>query len=164
MNNVRRKVMITMGGGGYLWEALRLLDSMGDEFEYAYVTGSDCMVPPMFSGREVYIITTISTKSSPHWWQAFPKLILASMQSLGVIWKAKPDVIVGVAAPLSVPLAVAGKMFRKKVVFIESITRVAHPSLTGRILEKLRLADRIYVQWSGAVNLYKNALYMGSVL
>ena len=90
--------------------------------------------------------------------------MIATWQACAIVHKSKPDAIVGVAVPLSVPLAIAGKLFGKKVIFIESITRVAHPSITGRILDALALADRIYVQWSGSVNLYKNAIYKGTVL
>jgi hypothetical protein len=63
-----------------------------------------------------------------------------------------------------VPLCFWGKLAGKTTVFVESITRVKRPSLTGRILSRFRLCDRLFVQWPEAVKLYKGAIYDGAVL
>lgn len=160
----KTKVLITLEGGGYLWEARRLIDGLGDRVEYAYVTSNNCLVPPQFAGSEVYRLRAFSSKARPHWWQVLPRLLVATVQCCVAVLNARPDAVVGVASPTSVPLAIAVRLLGKKFIFVESITRVGHPSRTGRILERLGLVDRFYVQWPEALELYKSAIYKGDVI
>lgn len=158
------KVMITLTGGGYLYEAMALEKEISNIGEFCYVTANDCAVPSDFSGREVYTIPAVTTVAAPGKLQVARKLISAIAASISVLRKSRPDVIVAVGTSLAVPLAIAGKFFCVQFIFVESITRVTSPSTTGRILSLLRLADRIYVQWPESERLYRGAIYKGTVL
>ena len=57
----------------------------------------------------------------------------------------KPRVIITTGAGVAVPFAWLGRLFGAKVVYIESLTRIAEPSLSCRLIGPV--ADRIYVQW-----------------
>ena len=48
-----------------------------------------------------------------------------------------------------------------RVVYVESIARVATLSLTGKILYKARLADGFFVQWPKLTAAYPRAEYAG---
>jgi hypothetical protein len=52
----------------------------------------------------------------------------------------------------------------KRTVFIESVTRVRKPTLTGRIISGLRLADRFFVQWPHLARMYRRAEYTGRLV
>lgn len=54
--------------------------------------------------------------------------------------------ILSTGAGPAVPFALVGRFFfRMRVVFVETITRIERPSLTGSIM--YRLADDFYYQW-----------------
>jgi UDP-N-acetylglucosamine:LPS N-acetylglucosamine transferase len=55
--------------------------------------------------------------------------------------------------------AVLFKVFRKKIVYIESCSRFETRSLTGKYM--YRLADRFYVQNKDLLSLYPKAIYAG---
>jgi beta-1,4-N-acetylglucosaminyltransferase len=160
----RKKILITLTGGGHLWEAVTLRKSLGSSFEYCYVTGDDCMIPENLNNEAVYRISTFATISEQGVLKKCLKLFTSIKQSADVLLKTKPDILICVGTSLAVPLSVCAKFFGKKVVFVESITRVTKPTLTGRILSIFRLVDRFYVQWPEAVKCYKGAIYKGTVL
>ncbi len=57
------------------------------------------------------------------------------------------DLVVCVGCSHAVPMLLAGRLFRRKTTFVESITRVDKLSNTGRLVYHLRLADIFIVQW-----------------
>ena len=82
-------------------------------------------------------------------------------QSLSVVIKERPRVIVTTGAGLVVPLCYIGKLFGARVVFIESFCRVKEPSISGRIM--YRIADLFLVQWEENCAFFPKAEYAGSV-
>ena len=73
----------------------------------------------------------------------------------------KPDVILSTGAALAVPFFVVGRLRRKRLVYVESFTRVDHLSLSGRIVYPL--ADAFFVQWRKSAR-HRRMLYAGSVV
>ena len=53
------------------------------------------------------------------------------------------------------------KIFKRKIIFIESFAKVNSPTLTGKLVYKF--ADRFYVQWEEMKEFYPNALYEGGI-
>ena len=62
-----------------------------------------------------------------------------------VVRRERPDVIVSTGAALAVPFFLAGKLFRARLVFVESLTRTTSLSLSGRLVRPL--TDAFFVQW-----------------
>jgi UDP-N-acetylglucosamine:LPS N-acetylglucosamine transferase len=83
------------------------------------------------------------------------------LQSFLVFFKEKPDVIIANGGGVVLPLCYISKLFNKKIIFIESFSRVFEPSLTGRLINPL--ADLFIVQWERLLRFYKNAKYGGSI-
>ena len=87
------------------------------------------------------------------------------LRNLALAWRtvrdSKPDVIVSTGAALAVPFFVVGWLRRKRLVYVESFTRVHHLSLSGRMVYPL--ADAFFVQWSNNTA-PRRALYAGSVV
>jgi len=71
-----------------------------------------------------------------------------------------PDVIVSTGAALAVPFFIVGKLTHRRLVYVESFTRVNSLSLSGRLVYPL--ADAFFVQWP-RVRAPRGALYAGSV-
>lgn len=59
--------------------------------------------------------------------------------------REKPDVILTTGAAVAIPMCVIGKLFRKKVIYIESFARMTTPNKTGLLIYKF--ADLFIIQW-----------------
>lgn len=77
-----------------------------------------------------------------------------------VLRERDPTVIVSTGAGLALPFFVLGKLQRRKLVYVESITRVEKLALTGRLVYPL--ADSFFVQWESLGGL-RRARFHGSV-
>ncbi|MFQ6010410.1 MAG: PssD/Cps14F family polysaccharide biosynthesis glycosyltransferase [Candidatus Aenigmatarchaeota archaeon] len=88
--------------------------------------------------------------------------IITILQSFGIFLKERPDAVITNGGGLVVPMCYIAKLFRKKIVFIESFSRVKTRSVTGRVLYPI--ADLFLVQWRALLKKYgPKAKYGGSV-
>lgn len=71
-----------------------------------------------------------------------------------------PDVVVSTGAGLALPFFLLGRFQRRRLVYVESITRVEKLALTGRLVYPL--ADEFFVQWPG-VAARRRARFHGSL-
>lgn len=88
----------------------------------------------------------------------FPYNIL---KSLVFYMKLRPDVIVTTGAHTAVPICYIGKLFKKKIIFIETFARVNSTSMSGRLIHKV--ADVFIVQHPEMEKVYENAIYKGAL-
>ncbi|MGL6107360.1 PssD/Cps14F family polysaccharide biosynthesis glycosyltransferase [Romboutsia sp.] len=88
----------------------------------------------------------------------FPMNII---KSLILFIKINPDVIVTTGAHTAVPMCYIAKIFKKKVIFIESFARVNSKSMSGKLVNKI--ADLFIVQHEEMLDVYKNAIYQGEL-
>ena len=82
-------------------------------------------------------------------------------QSLGVFLRERPNVVISTGADTAISTCLIAKLFRRRVVFIESFCRIKGPSLSGRIM--YRLADLFLVQWEENLKFFPKAEFAGSV-
>ena len=75
--------------------------------------------------------------------------------------KERPDLIISSGAAVAVPFFLIGKMFGSKCVYVEVFDRVDKPTMTGRMLNGV--ADLFVVQWPEQLDVYKNAVDLGSI-
>ena len=75
------------------------------------------------------------------------------LRNLRLAWRTisavDPDVILSTGAALAVPFFVVGRLRRRRLVYVESLTRVNELALSGRLVYPL--ADAFFVQWREAV-------------
>ena len=87
------------------------------------------------------------------------------VRNLPLAWRTvrdrRPAAILSTGAALAVPFFLAGKLQRKRLVYVESLTRTESLSLSGRLVYPL--ADEFFVQWPAATR-RKHARYEGTVL
>jgi UDP-N-acetylglucosamine:LPS N-acetylglucosamine transferase len=77
-----------------------------------------------------------------------------------VLREQNPGVIVSTGAGLALPFFVLGRLQRRRLVYVESITRVEKLALTGRLVYPL--ATSFFVQWDSLAELPR-ARFHGSV-
>jgi UDP-N-acetylglucosamine:LPS N-acetylglucosamine transferase len=71
-----------------------------------------------------------------------------------------PGVVISTGAGLALPFFVLGRLQRRRLVYVESITRVEKLALTGRLVYPL--ADEFFVQWASLARL-RRARFHGSI-
>ena len=88
----------------------------------------------------------------------FMKLIFNEFK---IFRKEQPQMVISTGALATVPICIMAKLFRKKVIYIESFARTERPSLTGRIL--YHFADVFLVQWESLLKYYPKAKFIGAI-
>jgi len=93
-----------------------------------------------------------------------PRNVGNFFRNLRLAWRVlreqDPDVIVSTGAGLALPFFVLGRLQRRRLVYVESITRVEKLALTGRLVYPL--SNAFFVQWSPLSRL-RRARFHGSV-
>jgi UDP-N-acetylglucosamine--N-acetylmuramyl-(pentapeptide) pyrophosphoryl-undecaprenol N-acetylglucosamine transferase len=88
-------------------------------------------------------------------WQQFQALLRLPkgfFQALRIIWRFKPDLVIGVGGYASGPVALAAKVMRKKVVIHE---QNVIPGFTNRLLG--RVSDRVFVSFADTPGFFDRA-------
>ena len=89
------------------------------------------------------------------------RMIGNSLKTLKILISERPDVVISTGALATIPMCLFGKIFGKKIVFIESFAKVNSQTLTGKLVYKF--ADRFYVQWEEMKQFYPNAICKGGI-
>jgi beta-1,4-N-acetylglucosaminyltransferase len=89
------------------------------------------------------------------------KMIINTLKSLRIFLKEKPDMVVSTGVLATIPMCIITKIFKKKLIYIESFAKINSPTLTGKLLYKY--ADQFYVQWKELNRFYPNAIYKGGI-
>lgn len=97
-------------------------------------------------------------RQEKNWILKFLKNILKSWK---IFVKERPDVIITTGTMSVIPMCLIGKLFRKKIVFIESFAKITSPTLTGKLI--YHFADLFIVQWKELIKFYPNALFLGGI-
>jgi len=90
-----------------------------------------------------------------------PAFIKLFFKSMSILKKEKADCVITTGALMGYPVALAGKLMRKKVIYIESFARVDSASLTGRLIYPI--ADLFIVQWEEGLKFFPKAVYGGGI-
>ena len=123
--------------GGHWIQLLRIARPMEGHYEMVYIsTHPKCAI--MVEGQK-YCLTTDFSRSDA--W----KLVSAFLKAIKTIRKEKPDAIITTGAAPGLVYLLAGKLFGRKTIWIDSIANVNRLSLSGRIAALF--VSRVYTQW-----------------
>lgn len=131
------KILAVASDGGHWVELIRITKSLERDFSLCYVGTHNNQASSAGKNR-FYKISDFSRTDCY-------KFILVFFQSMRILIKEKPDVIITTgAAPGGVVVFVAA-LLRKRTIWIDSIANVNHLSLSGRIASLF--VSRVYTQW-----------------
>ena len=149
-----RYIVVGGGTGGHIYPALAIADALKDKYreaEILYVgTGSRTERRIVQSGKRNYIYTYKIVRAvglprplfSARLPLFFLNLLLGFMQSLFILGKFRPQIIIGTGGYATVPMILAARLAGIKVFIHE---QNATPGLANRVLS--RLVNRIGVSW-----------------
>ena len=153
-----KKILFISSMGGHLNELLQL-KSMFDKYNYLLITEkSDSTKQLKKKYNTKYLL--YGTKRNKILYPFI--LLINSFLSLIYFLIFRPDFIITTGAHTAGPMCCIAKIFRKKIIFIETYANISSQSKTGKIVYKF--ADLFIVQWPEMLNLYPNAVYYGGGL
>lgn len=155
MTNNKLKIVFAASSGGH-FEQLLMLKPLMEKYESILVTEKTGYGAGKLDVK-TYYVKQINRKELLF----IPKFIANGFKSLRIIIKEKPDVMITTGVLATIPLALLMKLFKKKLIYIESFAKVTSKTLSGKLLYKY--ADRFYVQWEEMLKLYPNAIYKGGI-
>lgn len=150
------KICFAASSGGH-FEQLLMLAPLMDKYKSFVVTEKTNYQIGKVQDRNTYYLIQINRKEKI--W--FLKFILNFLLSLKIFFREKPDIIVSTGVLATIPICLICKLFKRKLIYIESFAKVTSPTLSGKLLYKY--ADRFYVQWESMLKVYPKAIYLGGI-
>jgi len=147
-----KKVLIVASPGGHLMQMLALEPAWSDA-ERTWVTLRSTDVEYLLQDEDVIYGHGPTPRDIGNF---FRNLRLASR----ILREQDPGVIISTGAGLALPFFLLGRIQRRRLIYVESITRVEKLALTGRLVYPL--ADAFFVQWDSLSQL-RRARFHGSV-
>ena len=152
-----KKVLFISSTGGHLSELLQL-EPLFEEYNYSIITEktkSTLGLLKKYPKRVFYLVS--GTKS--HIISYVFKFSYNVLKSLYLFLKINPDVIVTTGTHTAVPMCYWGKLFKRKIIFIETFANSDTKTQAGSMIYPI--ADTFIVQWEAMLELYPNATYGG---
>ena len=145
-------VCIVSSCGGHLTEVRCFRRAYG-QVEHFYVLNDRAILPEDMIGRTFFV-----AHSERDW-----KIIVNLWEAWRILRKQRPKVLISTGAGPAVPFGIVARLLCSvRVVFIETITRVSSPSLTGRLM--YWIAHDFYYQHEGLARFFPRGRYYGSLL
>lgn len=150
-----KKICFIASSGGH-FEQLMMLKPIMDKYDSFIVTEKTSYLP-VKEVSKVYFLKQVNRHE-----KAFILIMIVNfMKTLKIFIKEKPDIIISTGALATIPMCLIGKLFRKKLIFIESFAKITSPTLTGKLIYKF--ADQFYVQWEEMLEIYPKAVFRGGI-
>ena len=157
--------MLVVGGGGFFNETIPFIKQLSTQVDVSLLVSKDLTKELVASIgiNQVSYIAPVTLRSRGRMGNILV-VFIAFIDAFKSLCKYNPTVVICVGSSLAIPVFFVSKILIKKTIFIESITRVDCLSTTAEILLKLKICDRLYVQWVELEYLSKKILYKGGLL
>ena len=158
-HRMNKIILVCISGGGHTEQACRVIKDLKDKFSFEYVVEKgDLRSMEKFHGEKIFKINR-SRKYGQNLFLSIPSQIKSLFNAFNIIRKTKAKAILSFGASFSPYLCLLGKINKKKIIFVESWSRVNSKSLSGKIT--YRIADLFFVQWEKQKQNYPKAIYVG---
>ena len=182
------RTLVVLGSGGHTAEMLRLLGGMnlhsytprvyvvaeGDKMSVDKVEKFESTTSRSTQGLESAAMSIQKVPRARQVMQSYITSIfstlVAVLYSFPIVWSAYPDLVLCNGPGTCIPVcfwAYAMKFFGladSKIIYVESVCRVEHLSLSGLLLYYLFMADSVFVQWPQLKKKYPRTLYIGRIV
>jgi beta-1,4-N-acetylglucosaminyltransferase len=174
------KTCFVLGSGGHTTELLRIVKTMGPQYSPRVYILADTDKMSETRVRETegekggvvnedYALFRIprSREVRQSYLSSFFTTLNSIAASIPIMFSIRPDVIICNGPGTCVPICILGALLdmflikKNLIVFVESIARVKALSLSGELLYRFRIADKILVQWQEQKDLYPRVEMIG---
>ena len=156
MRKRKPKVCLVSSCGGHFMELMQLLPLVEDK-KYYIVT-------------EKNVASTGAVIKHPHHY-----LVQQERDGLGFVFKfvwniilsfiyfmiEQPTTIITTGAGASYPTCIFARIFKRRIIYIESFAKLNSESMTGKMVYPF--ANYFFVQWPEMKKVYPNSVYSGTV-
>lgn len=150
------KVLFISSTGGHLNELLQLKELFNKYDSYLVTEKTKSTINLKDKYPKVYFLI-YGTKD--HLLTYIFKFIANIFKSIYLFFKIRPKVIVTTGTHTAVPICYVAKLFRRKIIYIETFANSKTKTMTGKLLYPI--ADEFIVQWESMLKLYPKAKYGG---
>ena len=147
-----KKVMFISSTGGHLNELMQL-KPLFENYDYCLVTEKTKSNISLKNKFPKVSFLVYGTKD--HLFSYLFKFTYNCFKSLVLFIKYRPKYIVTTGTHTAVPMCYIGKLFRSKIIFIETFANSETKTLTGKLIYPI--ADKFIVQWESMLKLYPKA-------
>jgi UDP-N-acetylglucosamine:LPS N-acetylglucosamine transferase len=153
-----KKVMFVSSSGGHLTELLKL-QCLFNRYDYMIVTEKTKTTEKL---NEKYKVSYMKYGSRQYIFSYIFIFIFNVFKSIELILSFSPNIVITTGAHTGGIICTIAKLFGKKVIYIESLSKVKTLSMTGKFV--YLFADKFYVQWEELEEKYKKAKYLGRLI
>ncbi|MFS0674972.1 PssD/Cps14F family polysaccharide biosynthesis glycosyltransferase [Ornithinibacillus sp. 179-J 7C1 HS] len=153
----KKKLLMISSVGGHLTQLLSL-EELFKEYDYHLVTEKTDVTLKL---KDKYPVSFLVYGARNYLFRYLFKFSYNIIKSLMIFLREKPDIIITTGAHTAVPMCYIAKLFRKKVIFIESFAKSKSPTLSGRMIYPI--ADLFIIQWESMKEFYPKAVYGGTI-
>jgi UDP-N-acetylglucosamine:LPS N-acetylglucosamine transferase len=156
----KKNVLYILGSGGHTKQMILLSKDLKKSINYFYLIQDDDKLSKnkiIYSGKQI-VVSRARKFNEPIFLSIF-RIIKLFFKSLKIIKKYKIDLIISCGPGIAIPFCYAGKLLNKKVIFIESWSRVTTKSIAGKLISPI--SDIFFVQWKDNLKSYPKAIYAG---
>ncbi|UJL45814.1 polysaccharide biosynthesis protein [Virgibacillus sp. NKC19-16] len=145
------KICLISSSGGH-FEQLKMLDVLSENYDVFWVTeNADYGVSADYLMRQ----------TRPSRIANLIIMIFNFMLAIKIWMKERPDYVITTGTLVALPMAILAKVFKKKLVFIETFARIYDGTRAGKLMYKH--ADLFIVQWESLKEIYPEAVFGGSI-
>lgn len=154
-----KKVLFISSTGGHFSELLQL-KPLFSKYDYYIITEKDKTNEAFKSeyGERLYFLP-YGTRSKLFTY--IFKYLYLCFKTIYLFFKIRPKYVVTTGTHTAVPMCYLAKLFRRKVIFIETFANSKSKTLSGKMIYPI--ADLFIVQWKEMLELYPKAVYGGSI-
>jgi len=156
----KKNVLYILGSGGHTAQMIELSKDLKNKINYFYLIQKDDELSKskiIYPGKIIYIKRAAEFNSSK--FKIYFFTIINFFKSIKIIYQNHINVLISAGPGISIPFFYAGKLLNKKLIFIESWSRVNSKSKSGKLIYPI--ADLFFVQWKSNLKNYPKALFRG---
>lgn len=158
------KILVSGGGtGGHIYPAISIMETFDKKDEFLYIGTKNSMEEKLISKLNIPFksisVEGFNRKSKLKNILVIIKLIIGMIQSLFIVLKFKPDIVIGTGGYVSGPILFISSLLGKKTFVHE---QNAYPGITNKILSKY--VSKVFVSYKESINKFKtkNVFYTGN--
>ena len=155
-----KKVLFISSAGGHLNELMNL-EPLFKNYDFSIITEKDNTTKYLknkYKKRVYYVPYSTRSKIISYIF----KYTFIIIESFGFFFKIRPDVIVSTGTHTAIPICYFGKLFGKKIIYIETYANIYQKTLTGKLLYPI--SNLFIVQWENMKKLYPKAVCVEKLL